>query len=153
MVRRRESPPSPCLCKNKHLLLCHVLVFRFGFVDFLLSFLVHLLLQLLLLSVYDERETERESCSEDETADNVGFSLALLNPALLLTEVSELFELSTLTLLCYSGQLLNQLQEEGDNKRVKHVRQGALIISLLISSKHIFLSLYLLSCSGFLLLN
>lgn len=33
----------------------------------------------------------------------------LPNKVLLLTDVSELFELGTLALLCYSGQLLNQL--------------------------------------------
>lgn len=94
--------------KSRHLLFCHILVFGFGFVDLLLPLLVHFLLEILLFSI--ERHGDREN-------ENIGSlcvcvkvcACCVLSKALLLTDVSELFELGTLALLCYSGQLLNQL--------------------------------------------
>lgn len=101
--------------KNRYLLFCHILVLRFGFIDLLLPFLVHFLLKILLFSTDGEMETE-----EDREKENIASlcvcvnvcACCVLDTVLLLTDVSELFELSTLALLCYSGQLLNQLERE-----------------------------------------
>ncbi len=99
--------------RNRYLLFCHILVLRFGFIDLLLPFLVHFLLKILLFSTDGQKRTQRENENAAPLCVCVNVSACrVLNIVLLLTDVSEFFELSALALLCYSGQLLNQLERE-----------------------------------------
>lgn len=50
--------------KYRHSLFCHILVFRFGFVDLLLPFLVHFLLDILLFPTGREMEIEMMKTQE-----------------------------------------------------------------------------------------
>lgn len=50
--------------KHRNSLFCHILVFRFGFVDLLLPFLVHFLLDILLLPTDREMEIVRMKTQE-----------------------------------------------------------------------------------------
>lgn len=101
------TPAQPGLSVQS-LLFCHVLVFGFGFVDLLLPLLVHFLLKVLL---FPKNNTVMQNKNTGPAC-----VCCMLNKVLLLADVSELFELGTLALLCYTGQLLNQLHEE----RQKH---------------------------------
>lgn len=56
--------------------------------------------------------------SERERGCSVFALVWMINPILLFTDVSDLFKLSTLALLCYSRQLLDQL---GTNKHIHSV--------------------------------
>lgn len=105
-------------------LFCHVLVFRFGFVDLLLPFLVHFLLDILLFPTGHETEIERMKTQELSVFVERVCSAVYWAPVLLLTDVSELFELSTLALLCDGGQLLNQLETHRERVQGKVTETG-----------------------------
>lgn len=61
----KEADYSQFLFKYRHLLFCYILVFRFGFIDLFLSFLVHFLLDILLFSIESEMKEEDDRENEN----------------------------------------------------------------------------------------